>query len=71
MKRFGSDAVPADPGAPRIEWERGRAAADSAPEADPLIAGLNRLRSFLRAGWSFNARLAERIPAAYFSGWSL
>jgi hypothetical protein len=43
----------------------------SGAEADPLITALRWFRGFLRAGWSFNTRLAERMPQVYLAGWSL
>ncbi|MFD4401284.1 hypothetical protein ACFWPH_00840 [Nocardia sp. NPDC058499] len=49
----------------------GPAGAVSGPAPDPVIGALLRLRSFLREGGSFIARLAERMPQMYFSGWSL
>ncbi|WP_328396412.1 hypothetical protein [Nocardia sp. NBC_00416] len=38
---------------------------------DPLVATIRRARDFLRAGWRFEARLAERMPQLFLAGWSL
>lgn len=72
--------VPATTGAARCRGEQperlvagsaGSAGTASRPAADPVIAALVQLRSFFREGWSFIARLAERMPHAFFAGWSL
>ncbi|MFI1465273.1 hypothetical protein [Nocardia carnea] len=46
---------------------------DTAPDPapDPIITAVRRTAGFLREGWSFTTRLAERMPRAYFAGWSL
>ncbi|WP_039828932.1 hypothetical protein [Nocardia testacea] len=50
----------------------GRAAAPVGPEAgDPLVAAARRIRGFLRAGWRFQAGLAEQQPRLFLTGWSL
>ncbi|MGI5217966.1 hypothetical protein [Nocardia sp. CA-290969] len=66
-----------DPGRPRGRAGAADQGAEYAPRAvsgpagDPLIAVLRGGCEFLRQGWSFNTRLAERMPRAYFAGWSL
>lgn len=50
----------------------GREAASVGPEAgDPLVAAARRARGFLRAGWRFQAGLAEQLPRLFLTGWSL
>jgi hypothetical protein len=47
-------------------------AAPAGPETgDSLVAAARRIRGFLRAGWRFQAGLAEQQPRLFLTGWSL
>ncbi|WP_040792523.1 hypothetical protein [Nocardia paucivorans] len=48
-----------------------RDTAEPRPDGDPLMATACRIRAFIGHGWRFTTRLAEQVPRAYLSGWSL
>ncbi|WP_040835235.1 hypothetical protein [Nocardia brevicatena] len=63
--------TPYDPDVSRRISARGRGEAGFRPDRDPLVAAVHRIGDFVGHGWNFTTRLAEQLPQAYLSGWSL